>query len=257
MTTLRDQQIAFVNALMHQDEQRFFSQINDTERLSKMQRLAIYRHNISGGFCGALQATYPVCQKLVGEDFFTTMAHTYIQQTPSTSPNLNDYGESFAAFITSFSPAAELPYLADVARLEWAWHVASFGPDAQPFDVQALAALSPAQQQQLRFQLQPNAILLASDYPIHHIWEVNQEHHQGDDRVSLDEGGDQLIIWRQHLIPRIDRVDKDAWRFLQAILHQVNFAEFCAQAEDIDIVALLPKITQQGWIGAFSIDEIS
>jgi hypothetical protein len=42
------------------------------------------------------------------------------RERPNT-PSLQAYGATFAAFLADFAPATELPYLADVARLDRYW----------------------------------------------------------------------------------------------------------------------------------------
>jgi hypothetical protein len=44
--------------------------------------------------------------------------------------------------------------------------------------------------------LPPYMRLLQSPYPVHRIWQVNQPEWQGDDAVSLNEGGVNLLIHR-------------------------------------------------------------
>jgi len=43
---------------------------------------------------------------------------------------LAEYGDGFADFLAGFAPAQSLPYLADVARLEWAINAAYHAPIA-------------------------------------------------------------------------------------------------------------------------------
>ncbi len=62
---------------------------------------------------------YPVCCQLVGEIFFNATALSFINQCPCLSPDLGDYGKQFPDFIANFEPVKHLPYLSDVAHLEW------------------------------------------------------------------------------------------------------------------------------------------
>ena len=60
------------------------------------------------------------------------MARAYALAEPPRSPVLMDYGAGFADFIAGFAPAASLPYLPDVARIERAWREAYHAADAEP-----------------------------------------------------------------------------------------------------------------------------
>jgi len=48
------------------------------------------------------------------------MAQGYVLAVPSVSGDLEDYGSRFPAYLAGVERAHGLPYLVDVARLEWA-----------------------------------------------------------------------------------------------------------------------------------------
>ena len=64
--------------------------------------------------------------QLVGEEFFRLLAKRFIEQHPSHSGNLHRYGSEMAEFLMHFENTQHLAYLPDVARLEWAYHLAYF-----------------------------------------------------------------------------------------------------------------------------------
>jgi hypothetical protein len=102
------------------------------------------------------------------------MAHEFVVQHPPRSPLLFQYGESFADFIERFAPAAPLPYLADVARLEYLRGRAYHAADAEPLAAAAFAKLDGGRLAAFKVRLHPSVFILASDYPIVTIWEANQ-----------------------------------------------------------------------------------
>lgn len=83
------------------------------------KRMAVYRNNVMVSLIDALSCTFTVTQQLVGEAFFRAMAREYIRKHPAQTPVLSHYGHDFSGFIQDFMPAASLPYLADIARLEY------------------------------------------------------------------------------------------------------------------------------------------
>lgn len=82
------------------------------------RRFGVYRNNVIVSLVDALADTYPVVQAMVGVEFFRAMAREFVRVRPPTSPVLALYGAGFAEFIEGFAPAAGLPYLPDLARLE-------------------------------------------------------------------------------------------------------------------------------------------
>ncbi|MEK7711434.1 MAG: DNA-binding domain-containing protein, partial [Pseudomonadota bacterium] len=125
---LRDLQTDFAAAVF--DERPEMSARVRAGRFPAAQHLQVYRNNVVESLTGALCAVYPVVEKLVGDGFFRYAVHEYLRAHRPRSGNLHDFGDAFASFLSGFAPAAELPYLPDVARLEWAWHQAFHAADA-------------------------------------------------------------------------------------------------------------------------------
>ncbi len=94
------------------------------------RRFAVYRNNVVAGLVKALGTRFPALSRIVGEEFFNAMARVFVIAHPPRSPLLMTYGDDFPDFIADFEPAAELPYLADVARLEAARTRAYHAADA-------------------------------------------------------------------------------------------------------------------------------
>ena len=90
---------------------------------------AVYRNTVINGCIDALQANYPAVARLVGEEWFRAAASVYARRHPPRLPMLTEYGGGFPAFLDSFPPAAELPYLSAVARLDRLWTEAHTAPD--------------------------------------------------------------------------------------------------------------------------------
>ena len=136
-------------------------------------RYGIYRNNVATGLARALAVRFPVTEKIVGEDFFTAMARDFVLCSPPISPVLLHYGEAFPEFVASFPPAAGLPYLADIVRLENAQVRAYHARDATPIDPQALARIAPDRVGGLRVVFHPAVSVVVSSYPIVTIWAMN------------------------------------------------------------------------------------
>ena len=103
---------------------------------------AVYRNTVMKGCIDALQANYPAVARIVGEEWFCAAAAVYARASLPRHPSLLDYGADFAQFLSGFAPAAELPYLASVARLDRFWTEAHAARDEAPVPASALARLS-------------------------------------------------------------------------------------------------------------------
>jgi hypothetical protein len=220
--------------------------IQSSPSLPSTTAFAIYQHGIITRFQKVLKKIYSVCHALVGDDFFSGTTYAFIQQTPSRSPDINTYGQPFANFISQFAPAACLPYLADVARLEWASHHSFTAADDNPYDWQTIN-----QEQPLTFLLTASSTLLATPYPIHRIWEVNQTDYQGDQTITIEPNKTYyLFIWRKNFNLCIDVISREAWQVLTWISAGFTLETMAdlATTEKIDLPALLPVLITNGWI---------
>ncbi|MCD2174062.1 HvfC/BufC N-terminal domain-containing protein [Rhizobium sp. C4] len=128
------------------------------------KRFGIYRNNVTVSLVSALSEVFPTVQNLVGEDFFRAMARLYVQDNPPTSRLLFEYGATFPSFIEQFEPAAELPFLADVARLERLWLDSFHEADAAPLDGAVLQRVAPEQLAGLTFVAHPATRLFRASH---------------------------------------------------------------------------------------------
>ena len=231
------------------------AEIAATETLSAADHLTIYRNSIHGKLIRALREIYPVCRRLVGDGFFTAMATVFVRRYPSQSPNLGDFGQDFATFVSGFEPASGLAYLPDIAALEWAWHRAFNAAGDEPMELQALDAVSEGARGRIVFRLPVSATLLASAFPTHTIWEANQDGAPDCGMIDIDQGGIRLIVWRQGFELRIEPLDDLEWEFLRAVDAGRPLAELFDGSAAQDRVSLLPGCAARGWLAGFSIQE--
>ena len=203
--------------------------------------LAVYRAQALAGWRAALAAAYPVVARLVGPAFFDEAADRYAGRHPSTSGDLHEFGDAFARFLGAYAPASGLPWLGDVARLEWALHHSAFAADAAPFDFASLAALAPDRQGDVVLQWHPATRRISSPHPILSLWEANQRSRDGTpDRMT---GPDKVIVTRARDGLRVRLLDAVEWRCAEAIDRDTPLARVL----DVlgDGAARLPEILQR------------
>lgn len=182
-------------------------------------RFAVYRNNVIVSLIEALSDTYPVTQELVGEEFFRAMARLYVRRDPPRSRVLACYGESFPAFIETFPPAASVPYLADVARLEMlrvrAYHAADASAIAPEIFADALS--DPEALPSVRIQLHPSLGLLQSRYAVVSLWAA----HQGIKEISAVDpfAAEAALVIRPGLDVEVMAIDTEAACFIAQLLH--------------------------------------
>jgi uncharacterized protein (UPF0276 family) len=139
------------------------------------RRMAVYRGNLRGSWHKALASAYPVIGQLVGDEFLAALAAEYGAAHPSEDGDLNRFGQHFADFLAGFPHVADMPYLPDMARLEWLVHLAHYAPAAPVLDAAAFAALTPEQFADSRVTLHPAASPFASRWAVVPLWQAHRD----------------------------------------------------------------------------------
>jgi hypothetical protein len=223
-------------------------------------RFGVHRNTVVVGLIDTLQARYPAVLRLVGEEFFRATARLYVAEDAPRSPALFEYGGGFPDFLARFEPARQLPYLADVARLEWLRHLAYHAADAEPMPAAALAEVPPVRVGDIVLSVHPSAAILASDYPVLSIWETNVM----DDEVrpiGPDLPGEAVLIARPALEVLVMRLGPGAVGFLDEIAAGGTLAAAAARGEiaspDFDLSQALGALLAMGAFTAYTIGETS
>jgi hypothetical protein len=186
---------------------------------------AVYRNTVIKGCIDALQANYPVVAKLVGDEWFRAAAAVYVRGNPPRVSMLTEYGEGFARFLESFPPAAELPYLPAVARLDRFWTEAHVALDEPP-----LKRLN-------GFSLRPHAAARWAWFalPAYTIWSRNRE--------ALGDCHD--IVWRGEgaLITR----PRDTVQWIELDATECEFLDARARGDELpDTFPFLARLLEAG-----------
>lgn len=220
------------------------------------RRMAIYRANMVAAAHKALGATHPVIRQVVGDDFFHGLAREYQRGTPSVSGDLTGFGATFDAFLAAFEHTQSMPWLPDLARLEWAVHRAYGAADAPPWDAASLAGVDPARQAAIRFQWAPGTAVVASTHPIVRIWAIHQPGHEGEFSVDWARA-DTALVSRDGFVVTVHAVSGADAAFVRASLEGAPLGDAAAAAlsdqPDFDLAALLARALAARQICGFTL----
>ena len=194
MRMLAETQAAFAEALVDPDEPAP-GEIRRPGAAGSMaaqtKRFDVYRNNVVAAATGALGDTFPAVRALVGDDFFQATARAYLDTSPPRSPLLFRYGATFGDFLETFPPAQSVPYLGDVARLEYARLQAYHAADVVPIEIQALGAIPPDEVAGVTFDIHPAVSLIRSSFPVVSLWAASTGLMSSDD-VDITRAEDGL-----------------------------------------------------------------
>lgn len=181
-------------------------------------RIQVYRNAVRANQRTAMAAVYQVVQALVGQAFFNEATDQYLAAHPSNSGDLHDLGSEFPAFLREYSHAQVLPYLGDVAALEWAMHRAFHAADARHIDVAALSTVQAEDMDRLILLPMPGVALVHSNWPIHAIWRAHLADPRLPDPFDPDQDGECVLVCREGLDCVAEVLDPPRAALVQACL---------------------------------------
>ncbi|PKM10795.1 MAG: DUF2063 domain-containing protein [Gammaproteobacteria bacterium HGW-Gammaproteobacteria-3] len=220
------------------------------------KRFAVYRNNVVTSLIDALADTFPVTLELVGDEFFRAMARVFVAQTLPRSPILAEYGDALPVFVENFPPAASVPYLADVARLEMLYLTAYHAADARPLDNAAFqsALADSAALPNARMRLHPSVGLLKSPYAVFSLWAA----HQGAFGIGTVDPyrAEDVLVVRPRSDVEVMPLRSGAFYFLEQLADGASFGDsVMAVGEvqpDFDLVATLSDLIGVGAVIAIN-----
>ena len=199
-----------------------------TNSVAPKRRFDVYRNNMVASLIEALRTSFPVTERLVGEEFFKATARAYVDHEPPRSPLLFLYGKSFGRFLESFPPAASVPYLGDIARLEWARVFAYHAEDRAAAEIDILSTLPPEQLGDTAFQLHPSLTLLTSRWPVFSIWASSSGQIEN---LEVDMGqAEEAIVIRPDFEVLVHRLPSGGYAFIRALQSGASLGEAAGQA---------------------------
>lgn len=181
-----------------------------------VKRFGVYRNNVYASLINAIEGRFPVVARLLGEEFFRATARVYVEQHPPVSPVLITYGGTFPDFLDRFEPVADVPYLGDVARLEWAWNEAFHAADVAPVGLGELQGVSPEYAAELRVHFHPSMRTVTSPFPIVTIWTANSECGEPQP-IDAGAGGEDALVLRPHLGVDVRRLPPGGAAFIRSL----------------------------------------
>lgn len=246
---------------LHELQQQFMAALYDAAEpgptatiagngLTPEARLRIYRRSCNETQTAALRTTYPAVLALVGDAFFDQAARSYRHAHPSRSGNLQAFGDDFSKYLATAPGCRSLPYLPDVARLEWLRQRAILAPAAASISPEALGAATRETAESLRIVLHPSVHWLDSRYPVLAIW--NYALRPADENLVLGKDGENVVLWRDEGEVAMDAVNPASFACIAAVAQGLTLGEARSAAEsidhDFDLDACLESLVAHGLV---------
>jgi len=260
---LRDLQSGFRAALLERDggsaTDRVLPTLRDG-RIAAKERLKVYRMNVQISLAETIVNAFPATARIAGLGNLRFAARSFACAKPPREARLLAYGADFPAWLAQdFAPAKEQPWLAEVARLEWAMNEALFAESADPLDPAHVGAVDPEALMTLRFQPHPASRLVRSALPIHSLWSAAQDERlDGLDPAALlaEEAGESVLVTCPGWSVALTKLTAADASFTAALFDGRTLAEAAEAAlekdPELDLQALLLGHLTQGSFRAVS-----
>lgn len=201
------------------------------------ERLRIYRNNFLIGLGEALKTNFPVTLQMVGLEFFEQAARAFILQAPPAKPCLFEYGEGFAHYLEGIPELALSPYVAEMARFEFA-RIGAYHAPVEPLltDVE-MARVAPEDLSDLPIRLAAHARLLSLRFPTAALWQAHQIAEPNLAGFDMTAQPHALLVCRPQRTLVVQPLDADALLFLSAARQPTKLAlaaEACGPGLDAD-----------------------
>lgn len=189
---------------------------------------AIYRNLVATNHLNALKDVYPVCLRLLSENYFSFLAWNYLKDRPTDDPDLNRYGHDFPGFLEIEAGLQEelrgLGYLPEVSRFEWSLYAASrTNVNHIPLEKMLSKMMGLGDKDTVFFLINPSLSLLKFNYPVVRIWKENRLQEVGE--IVLEKVRENVVVWRNKGDVLYETVDDDTFNLLKLVRESVPFNE--------------------------------
>ena len=215
-------------------------------------RLSVYAGGYIMRIRHALAEVYPAVAHVVGEGAFAELAGDYARAHPSHEYNLSFAGRHLPDFLASWPRTAQLPFLPDLARLEWLVCMAFHAFDEPPMDLHVLAQMSPTTWERLRLVFQPSVGVVASAWPTLDMWTART---RPRDEIAIDlvNRPQRVLVSRQGMQVRCALLAPAEHDLLAGLLAQRTLGEVCGALAASEAAAMPPVAA---WCSAWAKQEL-
>jgi hypothetical protein len=250
----RERQQQLLQALWRRDDDAALQPWLSGPQRRAGQGIAAYRGNATAIAERALATAYPTVAQLLGDVSFAQLAQALWHHEPPQCGDLARYGEALIAWIAADTQLASEPYLADVARVDWAVHTLEHAADV-PSPPPGLPLLGELEPSQLVLRLRPGLACIESRWPVVIIWQAHRAR-DGERFAPAQDAfaravAETALVWRDGWRADVTALQPEAARFFRSLLQGCDLAAALDVAgEAFDFTAWLHDALRQQWLQA-------
>lgn len=226
------------------------SHVNGNAREDAGAMFGVYRNAYWARLVESLAVDFPGLQALAGDAAFDRLARAYVDRHPSTTRSIRWAGRLLPQFLAHEAPYREDPWLADMARFDWALAHAFDAADAPVIGVGQLAAIPPELWGGVTLVLHPTLDFFVVSTPVDVVRPLLLADPQAAcDRNQRRDGG--LMVWRIGYDLKFRAIDPLELEALAAAQAGASFGDICetvASRVDTAAAAMRAAAFLRGWL---------
>jgi hypothetical protein len=223
-------------------------QIKASSAVPAQTRLAVYSNAYRIRLAEALGANMPRLKELLGDEQFGAVAAAYVDAHPSHFASIRWFGDRFAQDLEESHPAQ--PWLAELARWEWALAASFDALDAPSVGVERLGTIAPGDWAGLQLQFHPSVQYLELATNAQALFKALSEEQPPPEPAILS-SPQPWLLWRQDLKTQYRSLDPAESAALQLMRRGGTFGQMCetlCEWHEADEVPLAAAGMLKRWI---------
>lgn len=204
------------------------------DRRSAIDRVDVYANMYFFRLKDAIREDFPKVALLAGEAAWHDLMTDYVLAHPPVSWSMRYAGQHLPAFLAAHPLSEGRPWLADLARLEWARADAFQQRDEPVLPLEALSAIDPEAWGELAFRTAGCVTLLEAGSRVGKLWEELEEAAEPSPGAEPEPGREVLLVFREGLEVFHEELTGAEARAIAALVDGRAFAEVCERAAGED-----------------------
>jgi hypothetical protein len=131
----------------------------------------VYHNNFIENGIRALAISFPTLAHIMGNADFRGLARAFLVSEVKTQFDWADYGQTLPDFIMAHANLVGLPYLAEVAELDWLLHEVQRSED-KSFDGESFAKMNELDPSEWVFEMAPGFKLASFFFPVDQLYRL-------------------------------------------------------------------------------------
>lgn len=186
--------------------------------------LRVYQGGYGTRVYEALKEVYIAVEHVVGHDYFMNLSLEFAKAYPSTQFNLGQVGMCFDYFLKQHPVSGKLPFVSDLATLEWQINSAFHAFKADGLKPEDLQTVDPEQFGRLSFGFQQWVSVMASAWPVFEVWKARTTPVKEID-IQIADNPQNVLVYRNDLQVVCETISLPQYRVLKSLLEGVALEE--------------------------------